>query len=139
MVESVEAHDVTSSEDRLVSTQAAGPCFFVGEKMSFLESAVIPCPSSTLTLRMYPDFKGTFDYVYDSKAGTITFPEVTYMLVENEGVPGMEGINVTILYEMTYNLKRLDDSTLRLQGERNEYDKLGNLKRRYSAEVVLKR
>lgn len=138
-MESVEAHDVTSSEDRLVSTQAASPCFLVGEKMTFLESAVIPCPSSTQTLSMYPDFKGTFDYTYDSKAGTITFPEVTYMLVENEGLPEKQRITATTLFEMTYNTEYRDDSTLRLQGERNEYDKLGNVTRRYSAKVVLKR
>lgn len=138
-VEQVEAHSITSNNDRLVSTQAASPCFFVGEQMEFTKTKIIPCPTSTINLREYPDFPGTFDYSYDSKGSCITIPEVSYLLVTHDSNTGLDSASSFTMYEMKYLIKLHDNSTLFLSGVRYEYDNLGNAVLSYKADVVLKR
>ena len=138
-VEQVDAHDISSDSDRLVSTKAASPCFFVGEQMEFTKTKIIPCPTSTINLREYPDFPGTFDYLYDSKASCITIPEVSYISVIHDPNTGYDSASSITIYEMKYNVKLHDNSTLYLSGERYEHDNLGNAVRCYKADVILKR
>lgn len=138
-VEQVEAHDITSNNDRLVSREAASPCFYVGEQMEFTKTKIIPCPTSTVNLLAYPDFPGTFDYTYDSKGSCITIPEVNYLSVTHDPNTGLNSASSITLYEMMYVMSLREDNTLHLSGIRYEYDNLGNTKRCYKADVVLKR
>lgn len=138
-VSQVEAHDITSDKDRIMSTQAASPCFFVGEQMEFQKTKIIPCPTSTENIRQYEEFPGTFDYIYDSQKSCITFPEVNYFSSFTDPNTGYSSASSYTIYEITYKVSLHDQNTLFLSGERYEYDNLGNAVRVYRADIVLKR
>lgn len=138
-VSQVEAHDITSNNDRIVSTQAASPCFFVGEQMEFTKTKIIPCPTSTINLKEYKDFPGTFDYTYDSTGSCITIHEVSYINVFHDPETGYSSTSAISIAAITYKISLHDSNTLCLSGERYEYDKLGNATRCYTADIILKR
>lgn len=138
-VSQVEAHDITSDNDRIISTQAASPCFFVGEQMEFQKTKVIPCPTAIENIGKYEDFSGTFEYIFDSKSSSITFPEVNCFSSFTDPSTGYSSASSYTIYEIKYKVNRQDNNTLYLSGERFEYDNLGNAERCYRADIILTR
>lgn len=127
-VENVDQTFTTDGTSGPINTKEDGVIFYEGDQMEFTKTSIIPCPSiiSEYGLTRFPEFPGSFDYVFDSASSCITIPERHFEWSFDDPETGYHGDASMTIRTLTYNVIKQDNSTLCLTRENDVHDEKGN-------------
>ena len=134
-VNSVRVQVVTSNTDSGWQDQfGAMSIFVVGEELTFKKTVIIPCPSAGASMHSYDDYTGEVKYTITNNKMII--PDQHYSYCRQSGDTMEYG--ETMIGGGTFDMTLVGD-VLTLSGTYEEFDNLGNVKKRTNCIISLSR